>query len=58
MQFVGDVDGVEDMPVPGAFADSGEFSDEFSYTYLGFSAGTDAAQGRWASGPTSEGKGW
>lgn len=50
-------DGLEDMPVPDAFPDSGEFTDEFGYTYLGFSSGTDAAQGRWASGPAPDGRG-
>ena len=38
-------DGLEEMPVPEAFPDSGEFTEEYSYTYLGFSSGTDAAQG-------------
>ncbi|WP_425769320.1 hypothetical protein [Micromonospora sp. DT229] len=30
-------DGLEGMPVPDAFPDSTEFSEEFSYTYLDFS---------------------
>ncbi|RLP91921.1 manganese catalase family protein, partial [Micromonospora sp. CV4] len=50
-------DGLEDMPVPDAFTDSKEFTKEFSYTYLDFSPGQDAAEGRWASGPTPDGKG-
>ncbi|WP_229401506.1 manganese catalase family protein [Micromonospora okii] len=49
-------DGLEEMPVPDAFPDSKEFA-EFSYTYLDFSPGDDAAQGRWASGPSPDGKG-
>ncbi|MFG1882419.1 hypothetical protein [Micromonospora sp. NPDC049102] len=43
--------------MPDAFPGSGGFTDEFGYTYLGFSSGTDAAQGRWASGPVPDGKG-
>ena len=50
-------DGLEEMPVPDAFPDSPEFTEEFSYTYLDFSPGRDAAEGRWASGPTPDGKG-
>ncbi|XTZ17545.1 manganese catalase family protein [Micromonospora echinospora] len=49
-------DGLEEMPVPDAFPDTGEFA-QFSYTYLDFSPGGDAAQGRWANGPTPDGKG-
>ncbi|MCZ7422801.1 MULTISPECIES: manganese catalase family protein [Micromonospora] len=50
-------DGLEEMPVPDAFPDSPDFTEQFSYTYLDFSPGEDAAQGRWASGPTPDGKG-
>ncbi|WP_433270543.1 manganese catalase family protein [Micromonospora vinacea] len=50
-------DGLEEMPVPEAFPDSGDLTEEYGYTYLGFSSGTDAAQGRWASGPSPDGKG-
>ncbi|WBB51012.1 manganese catalase family protein [Verrucosispora sp. WMMA2044] len=50
-------DGLEEMPVPDAFPDSPDFTEQFSYTYLDFSPGQDAAQGRWASGPTPDGKG-
>ena len=38
-------DGLEDMPVPEAFPDSGEFTEEYGYTYLGFSSGTDSVRG-------------
>ncbi|MFF0152978.1 manganese catalase family protein [Micromonospora sp. NPDC005203] len=50
-------DGLEDMPVPEAFPDSGDLTEEYGYTYLGFSSGADAAEGRWASGPAPDGKG-
>ncbi|MEV6376659.1 manganese catalase family protein [Micromonospora musae] len=50
-------DGLEEMPVPEAFPDSGELTEEFGYTYLDFSPGTDASEGRWAAGPTPDGKG-
>lgn len=50
-------DGLEEMPVPDAFPDSPGFTAEFSYTYLDFSPGRDAAEGRWASGPAPDGKG-
>ncbi|MEV6370925.1 manganese catalase family protein [Micromonospora musae] len=50
-------DGLEEMPVPEAFPDSGELTAEFGYTYLDFSPGTDASEGRWAAGPTPDGKG-
>ncbi|WP_406084265.1 manganese catalase family protein [Micromonospora zamorensis] len=50
-------DGLEDMPVPEAFPDSGDLSEEYGYTYLGFSSGTDSSEGRWASGPSPDGKG-
>ncbi|MEU6207278.1 manganese catalase family protein [Micromonospora musae] len=50
-------DGLEEMPVPEAFPDSGELTEAFGYTYLDFSPGTDASEGRWAAGPTPDGKG-
>ncbi|MER7441179.1 manganese catalase family protein [Micromonospora avicenniae] len=50
-------DGLEEMPVPDAFPDSSELTEQFGYTYLDFSPGTDAAEGRWASGPAPDGKG-
>jgi len=50
-------DGLEDMPVPEAFPDSKELTEQFSYTYLDFSAGEDAAEGRWTSGSSPDGKG-
>ncbi|MEV4812382.1 manganese catalase family protein [Micromonospora avicenniae] len=50
-------DGLEEMPVPDAFPDSSELTEQFGYTYLDFSPGTDASEGRWASGPAPDGKG-
>jgi Mn-containing catalase len=49
-------DGLETMPVPEAFPDA-EQENQFAYTYLNFSAGGEAAEGRWASGPSPDGKG-
>jgi Mn-containing catalase len=49
-------DGLEDMPVPEAFPDAHQ-ENEFAYQYLDFSVGDDASQGRWASGPSPDGKG-
>lgn len=49
-------DGLEEMPVPEAFPDA-EQENEFAYTYLDFSSGNEAQEGRWASGPTPDGKG-
>ena len=49
-------DGLEDMPVPEAFPNAEEES-EFAYKMLNFSAGEESAEGRWASGPTPDGKG-
>ncbi|MGW4465050.1 manganese catalase family protein [Micromonospora sp. NPDC004704] len=49
-------DGLEEMPVPEAFPDA-EQENEFAYQYINFSEGEDAAEGRWASGPSPDGKG-
>jgi Mn-containing catalase len=49
-------DGLEAMPVPEAFPD-GEQENQFAYTYMNFSAGGEAAEGRWASGPSPDGRG-
>jgi Mn-containing catalase len=49
-------EGVEDLPVPSNFPQSKEFT-EVSYQYLNFSDGQQAAEGRWAKGPTPDGKG-
>ena len=49
-------EGYEDLPVPSNFPLADEHRD-VSYTYMNFSDGKEAAAGRWASGPTPDGKG-
>jgi Mn-containing catalase len=49
-------EGAEGMPVPSNFPQSKEHR-EVSYQYLNFSDGDAASKGRWASGPTPDGKG-
>ncbi|WP_309067542.1 manganese catalase family protein [Microbacterium sp.] len=48
--------GAEELPVPSNFPQSKEHG-EVAYQYLNFSDGAAAAEGRWASGPTPDGKG-
>lgn len=49
-------EGAELLPVPSNFPQSKENQD-VHYQYLNFSNGTEASKGRWASGPTVDGKG-
>lgn len=49
-------EGAEELPVPSNFPQSKEH-EEVSYQYLNFSDGPDAGNGRWASGPSPDGKG-
>ncbi|SKC42302.1 manganese catalase family protein [Plantibacter cousiniae (nom. nud.)] len=49
-------EGLEDLPVPSNFPIEKE-EREVSYQYINFSDGQAAADGRWASGPTPDGKG-
>jgi manganese catalase len=49
-------EGAEKLPVPSNFPQNKEFT-EVSYQYLNFSDGKTANQGRWAKGPTPDGKG-
>jgi Mn-containing catalase len=49
-------DGLEDTPVPSNFPQEREFS-EVAYRFMNFSEGEESAQGRWASGPSVDGKG-
>ena len=49
-------DGLEETPVPAVFPQAQEMT-EVSYQYLNFSEGEESAQGRWASGPSMDGKG-
>jgi Mn-containing catalase len=49
-------EGYEDLPVPSNFPLSHE-NRAVSYQYINFSDGQHASEGRWASGPTPDGKG-
>ncbi|MCO7272046.1 MULTISPECIES: manganese catalase family protein [Cellulosimicrobium] len=49
-------EGVEELPVPSTFPLSKEDRD-VAYQYINFSDGEHASEGRWASGPTPDGKG-
>jgi Mn-containing catalase len=49
-------EGYEDLPVPSNFPQKQEAT-EVSYTYMNFSDGKEAGAGRWAKGPTPDGKG-
>src|SRR5690606_19442682 len=49
-------EGAEELPVPSNFPQSKEHT-EVSYQYLNFSDGSQASEGRWASGATPDGKG-
>jgi Mn-containing catalase len=49
-------EGAEDLPVPSNFPLANENRD-VAYQYINFSDGAMAADGRWASGPTPDGKG-
>ena len=49
-------DGLEETPVPAMFPQAQEMT-EVSYKFLNFSEGEESAQGRWAGGPSMDGKG-
>lgn len=49
-------DGLEDTPCPSSFPQDKE-ARQFSYQFINCSRGTESAQGRWAQGPTPDGKG-
>ncbi|QJY47536.1 manganese catalase family protein [Pseudonocardia broussonetiae] len=49
-------EGAELLPVPSNFPQSMENTD-VNYQYLNFSDGTQASEGRWAKGPSVDGKG-
>ncbi len=49
-------DGLEETPVPVNFPLAQEYS-QFSYKFMNFSEGEESAQGRWAQGPSMDGKG-
>jgi Mn-containing catalase len=49
-------DGLESTPVPSSFPQERGLSD-VAYQFLNFSEGTESANGRWASGPSMDGRG-
>jgi len=49
-------DGLEMTPCPSNFPQELE-NQEFNYAFLNHSEGTESSQGRWASGPSMDGKG-
>lgn len=49
-------EGIEELPVPSTFPLNKE-AREVAYQYINFSDGEHASEGRWASGPTPDGKG-
>ena len=49
-------EGLEDTPVPSNFPQEREMS-EVAYRFMNFSEGRESEQGRWASGPSKDGKG-
>jgi Mn-containing catalase len=49
-------DGLEGTPVPSNFPQEREM-DEVAYRFMNFSEGEESAKGRWASGPSMDGKG-
>ena len=51
-----EADGLDMTPVPNSFPQEREFS-QVAYQFQALSSGEDSAQGRWASGPSMDGKG-
>jgi Mn-containing catalase len=49
-------DGLEETPVPSNFPQEREMS-EVAYRFMNFSDGGESEEGRWASGPSKDGKG-
>jgi Mn-containing catalase len=49
-------DGLEEEPVPGTFPDPSEHRSA-GFSFWNLSEGTESKEGRWASGPTPDGKG-
>jgi Mn-containing catalase len=49
-------EGLEETPVPSNFPQEREMG-EVSYRFMNFSEGTESQEGRWASGPSMDGKG-
>ena len=51
-----EAEGLDATPNPASFPESLQAND-FAYKYLRHSAGTNSAEGRWAKGPSPDGKG-
>jgi Mn-containing catalase len=51
-----EADGLDHTPVPSSFPQNLEMA-EVAYTFFNCSQGTESSEGRWASGPTPDGKG-
>ncbi len=51
-----EADGLEQTPVPSNFPQEQEMS-EVAYKFMSFSDGQESSQGRWANGPSKDGKG-
>jgi Mn-containing catalase len=51
-----EADGLEETPVPSNFPQERELS-EVAYRFMNFSEGEESREGRWASGPSKDGKG-
>ncbi|WP_119071194.1 manganese catalase family protein [Rubrobacter indicoceani] len=51
-----EADGLEDTPVPSNFPQEREMSG-VAYQFMNFSEGEESAEGRWANGPSKDGKG-
>ena len=49
-------DGLEETPVPSNFPQEREMS-EVAYRFMNFSEGEESREGRWAEGPSKDGKG-
>lgn len=51
-----EADGLEHTPVPSSFPQSQELQ-QVSYQFMNFSVGEESSAGRWAKGPSMDGKG-
>jgi Mn-containing catalase len=51
-----ELDGLEETPLPSNFPQEREMS-EVSYRFMNFSEGEESREGRWANGPSKDGRG-
>jgi Mn-containing catalase len=51
-----ELDGLEETPLPSNFPQEREMS-EVSYQFMNFSEGEESREGRWANGPSKDGRG-